>query len=341
MLRRAMGKKNPAEMAKQRSVFEDGAKNQGIDGELAIKIFDLVEKFAGYGFNKSHSAAYALVSYQTLWLKAHYPAEFMAAVMTADMDNTDKVVGLVDECWRMGLKILPPDINSGLYHFHVNDDGEIVYGIGAIKGVGEGPIEAILEARKEGGYFKELFDLCARVDTKKLNKRILEKLIMSGAFDRLGPHRAALMSSLGDALKAADQHAKAEAIGQVDMFGVLADAPEQVEQSYANVPPWQEQVVLDGERETLGLYLTGHPITQYLKEIERYAGGMRLKDMHPTDRGKMTTAVGLVIAARVMVTKRGNRIGICTLDDRSGRLEVMLFTDALENISIYWKKTVS
>ena len=332
MLRRAMGKKNPVEMAKQRGGFEDGAKARGIDGELSVKIFDLVEKFAGYGFNKSHSAAYALVSYQTLWLKAHYPAEFMAAVMTADMDNTDKVVGLVDECWRMGLKILPPDINSGLYHFHVNDDGEIVYGIGAIKGVGEGPIEAIIEARNSGeqGYFKDLFDLCARSDIKKLNRRILEKLIMSGAFDRLGPHRAALMNSLGDALKAADQHAKAEAIGQVDMFGVLAEAPEQVEQSYANIAPWPEQVVLDGERETLGLYLTGHPITQYLKEIERYAGGQRLKDMHPTDRGKMTTAVGLVVAARVMVTKRGNRIGICTLDDRSGRLEVMLFTEALE-----------
>lgn len=330
MLRRAMGKKQPEEMAKQRSSFEDGAKNNGVDGELAMHIFDLVEKFAGYGFNKSHSAAYALVSYQTLWLKAHYPAEFMAAVMTADMDNTDKIVCLVDECWRMGLKILPPDINSGLYHFHVNDDGEIVYGIGAIKGVGEGPIEAIIEARNEGGYFRELFDLCARTDTKKLNRRMLEKLIMSGAFDRLGPHRAALMNALGDALKAADQHAKAEAIGQADMFGVLAEEPEQVEKSYASVIPWPEQKVLDGERETLGLYLSGHPITQYLKEIERYAGGMRLKEMHPTERGKMTTAAGLVIASRVMVTKRGNRIGICTLDDRSGRLEVMLFTDALE-----------
>ncbi|MEH0875934.1 DNA polymerase III subunit alpha [Pectobacterium cacticida] len=330
MLRRAMGKKKPEEMAKQRSVFKEGAERMGIDGELSMKIFDLVEKFAGYGFNKSHSAAYALVSYQTLWLKAHYPAEFMAAVMTADMDNTDKVVGLVDECWRMGLKILPPDINSGLYHFHVNDDGEIVYGIGAIKGVGEGPIEAIIEARNQGGYFRELFDLCARTDIKKLNRRVMEKLIMSGAFDRLGPHRAALMNALPDALKAADQHAKAEAIGQVDMFGVLAEAPEQVEQSYSTVPPWPEQVVLDGERETLGLYLTGHPITQYIKEIERYAGGVRLKDMHPTERGKMTTAVGLVLAARVMVTKRGNRIGVCTLDDRSGRLEIMLFTDALE-----------
>ncbi|MGL9733283.1 MAG: DNA polymerase III subunit alpha [Symbiopectobacterium sp.] len=338
MLRRAMGKKKPEEMAKQRSVFEDGAKKMGVDGELSMKIFDLVEKFSGYGFNKSHSAAYALVSYQTLWLKAHYPAEFMAAVMTADMDNTDKVVGLVDECWRMGLKILPPDMNSGLYHFHVNTEGEIVYGIGAIKGVGEGPIKAIIDARNQGGYFRELFDLCARTDIKKLNRRVLEKLIMSGAFDRLGPHRAALMNSLNDALKAADQHAKAEAIGQADMFGVLAEAPEQVEQSYSTVAPWPEQIVLDGERETLGLYLTGHPITQYLKEIERYAAGLRLKDMHPTDRGKVTTAVGLVLAARVMVTKRGNRIGVCTLDDRSGRLEVMLFTEVLDKYQHLFEK---
>lgn len=330
MLRRAMGKKKPEEMAKQRSVFEEGAIKNGVDGELAMKIFDLVEKFAGYGFNKSHSAAYALVSYQTLWLKAHYPAEFMAAVMTADMDNTEKVVGLVDECWRMGLKVLPPDINSGLYHFHVNDEGEIVYGIGAIKGVGEGPIEAIVEARQQGGHFKDIFDLCARTETKKLNRRVMEKLIMSGAFDKLGPHRAALMSSLEDALKAADQHAKAEAIGQSDMFGVLAEAPEQVERSYANVPKWPDQVVLEGERETLGLYLTGHPITRYLKEIERYATGSRLKELTPTPRGQMVKVAGLVLASKVFTTKRGNRIGVCTLDDRSGRLEIMLFSDALD-----------
>ncbi|WMQ74978.1 MAG: DNA polymerase III subunit alpha [Sodalis sp.] len=330
MLRRSMGKKKPKEMAKQRSVFKAGAESIGVDGELSMKIFDLVEKFSGYGFNKSHSAAYALVSYQTLWLKAHYPAEFMAAVMTADMDNTEKVVGLVDECLRMGLKVMPPDINSGQYHFHVNEQGEIVYGIGAIKGVGEGPIEAIIEARNQDGYFRGLFDLCARTDIKKLNRCVLEKLIMSGAFDRLGPHRAALMNSLGDALKAADQYAKAEAIGQGDMFGVLAEGPGAVEASYSTVAPWPEQVALDGERKTLGLYLTGHPITQYLREIERYAGVVRLKDMHPTDRGKIVTTVGLVLSVRVMVTKRGNRIGVCTLDDRSGRLDVMLFTDALE-----------
>ena len=228
LLRRAMGKKKPEEMAKQRSVFKEGAEKQGINGELSMKIFDLVEKFAGYGFNKSHSAAYALVSYQTLWLKTHFPAEFMAAVMTADMDNTDKIVGLVDECLRMGIKVNPPDINSGLYHFHVNDKGEIVYGIGAIKGVGEGPIEAIVEARnKQGkqGYFRNIFELCAKTDIKKLNRRVLEKLTMAGAFDKIGPHRAAILHSINDAIQAADQHAKAQDIGQEDMFGVLAEEP--------------------------------------------------------------------------------------------------------------------
>ncbi|MGV1719278.1 DNA polymerase III subunit alpha [Vibrio furnissii] len=329
MLRRAMGKKKPEEMAKQRAVFQSGAENNGVDGELAMKIFDLVEKFAGYGFNKSHSAAYALVSYQTLWLKTHFPAEFMAAVMTADMDNTEKVVGLVDECMRMGLTVLPPDINSGLYRFNVDDTGAIVYGIGAIKGVGEGPIEVILEARDKGGYFKDLFDFCARIDIKKVNKRVIEKLILAGALDRLGPHRAAMMASLDDAVKAASQHHQAEAFGQADMFGVLTDAPEEVERKYIQVPEWPEKVWLEGERETLGLYLTGHPINAYLKELNKYTS-CRLNEAMPTRRDQSLTVAGLVIAARVMTTKRGNRIGLMTLDDRSGRMEVMLFSDALD-----------
>ncbi|AYB49160.1 DNA polymerase III subunit alpha [Candidatus Williamhamiltonella defendens] len=330
ILRRAMGKKDPVEMAKQRSIFENGAKEKGIDGQLAIKIFDLVEKFAGYGFNKSHSAAYALLSYQTLWLKTHYPAEFMAAVMTADMDNTDKIVVLVDECARMRLKMLPPDINSGFYHFHVNAQGKIIYGMGAIKGVGEGAIEGILETRDQGGEFKDLFDFCARTATKKLNRRVLEKLIFSGALDKLGPHRAALMHALQNAIKAAEQHAKAELTGQADMFGVLTQDPKKIEQSYAQVPPWQQQTVLDGERETLGLYLTGHPITQYLKEIRHYVGSNRLQDLSPTPRGKNVTVAGFVVSAKVMTTKRGARIGLCKLDDRSAHLDIMLFNDAFE-----------
>jgi len=329
MLRRAMGKKKPEEMAKQRSIFEEGAVKNGVDGELAMKIFDLVEKFAGYGFNKSHSAAYALVSYQTLWLKTHYPAEFMAAVMTADMDNTEKVVGLVDECFRMKLKVLPPDINAGLYRFNVDETGAVVYGIGAIKGVGEGPIENIIAAREKGGYFKDLFDFCARIDIKKVNKRVIEKLIYAGALDRLGPHRAAMMASLDDAVKAASQHHQAEAFGQSDMFGVLTDAPEEVEQKYIQVPAWPEKVWLEGERDTLGLYLTGHPINAHLKELAKYTS-CRLKDAQPTRRDQSLTIAGLVIAARVMTTKRGTRIGLMTIDDRSGRMEVMLFSDALE-----------
>ncbi|EJL6889899.1 DNA polymerase III subunit alpha [Vibrio cholerae] len=329
MLRRAMGKKKPEEMAKQRAVFQEGAEKNGVDGELAMKIFDLVEKFAGYGFNKSHSAAYALVSYQTLWLKTHYPAEFMAAVMTADMDNTEKVVGLVDECKNMGLTVLPPDINSGLYRFNVDDNGAIVYGIGAIKGVGEGPIEAILEARNKGGYFKDLFDFCARIDLKKVNKRVIEKLILAGALDRLGPHRAAMMASVDDAVRAASQHHQAEAFGQADMFGVLTDAPEEVEQKYTQVPEWPEKVRLEGERETLGLYLTGHPVDEYLKELTKYTS-CRLNEAAPTRRDQSLTVAGLVIAARVMTTKRGTRIGLMTLDDRSGRMEVMLYSEALD-----------
>lgn len=329
LLRRAMGKKKPEEMAKQRAVFEDGSKNNDIDPELAMKIFDLVEKFAGYGFNKSHSAAYALVSYQTLWLKAHYPAEFMAAVMSADMDNTDKIVTLVDECNRMGLVINPPDLNSGKYKFSVNDEGEIVYGIGAIKGVGEGPIEAIIEARKQHGFFTDLFDFCAKMDLKKINKRVLEKLILSGAMDNLGPHRAALMSTLPEAIAAAEQHAKAESQGQADMFGLLNSEPEDVHQSFKDVPPWPEKQWLEGEKDTLGLYLTGHPINQYAAEIRNYCKG-RLVDLKPTDRESSSTAVGLVLGVRVMTNKKGRRWAIVTLDDKSARVDVRFFPDMFE-----------
>nr|WP_314741606.1 DNA polymerase III subunit alpha [uncultured Haemophilus sp.] len=329
LLRRAMGKKKPEEMAAQREIFEKGAINKGIDGGLAMKIFDLVEKFAGYGFNKSHSAAYALVSYQTLWLKAHFPAEFMAAVMSSEMDNTDKIVGLYDECMNMGLTVVPPDINSGKHRFSVNEKGEIVYGLGAIKGVGEGPIDEILSARQKEGIFKDLFDLTARLDLKKINRRTFDALIMSGCMDKLGPHRAALMKNLDDALKASDQHSKMEALGQSDMFGVLTETPEEVQSAYANTPKWSEQTILDGERATLGLYLSGHPIGRFLKELSHYAP-VRLNELQPTFRGQTVTAAGIVVGYRVAVTKRSSRIGIATIEDRSGKLDITLFSEALE-----------
>lgn len=329
LLRRAMGKKKPEEMQKQRSVFKEGAHNNDIDPDLAMKIFDLVEKFAGYGFNKSHSAAYALVSYQTLWLKQHYPAPFMAAVMSADMDNTDKIVTLVDECNRMGLTLLPPDLNSGKYKFTVDQEGRIVYGIGAIKGVGEGPIDAIIEARESHGHFTDLFDFCAKVDIKRVNRRVLEKLVLSGAMDNLGPHRAAIMASLPEALAAADQHARAESFGQSDMFGLLTTEPEEVQQAFADVPQWSERIWLEGEKETLGLYLTGHPINQYIDELSHYTDG-RLVDLKPTGREAMASAVGLVLGVRVMTNKKGKRWAIVTLDDKSARMDVRFFPDMYE-----------
>ncbi len=332
LLRRAMGKKKPEEMAKQRAVFEEGAKDNGIDPELAVKIFDLVEKFAGYGFNKSHSAAYALVSYQTLWMKTHYPAQFMAAVMSADMDNTDKIVTLVDECEQMGLTLLPPDVNKGQYKFTVDADQQIIYGIGAIKGVGEAPIEAILEARNEGGPFTDLFDFCCRVDLKRLNRRVLEKLIKGGAMDNLGPHRAALMATMDKAMRQAEQHARAEEIGQTDLFGVLTTSNDndEIEHEFVKVTPWPEAQWLEGERETLGLYLTGHPINRYRAELRNYVAGT-LAEVKPTGRDQVTTVAGLVIDVRTLVNKKGHRWAIVTLDDKTARLDVRFFAQDYEN----------
>ena len=336
MLRRAMGKKKPEEMAKQRAVFEQGAISQGVDGQLAMKIFDLVEKFAGYGFNKSHSAAYALVSYQTLWLKAHYPSEFMAAVMSSDMQNTDKVVTFIEECRDMGLTVVPPSVNSGAYMFGVNDEGHIIYGLGAIKGVGEGPIEAIVRARNEGGPFKDLFDFCDRVDAKSLNKRVLEALIRSGALDLLGPlpnkpaqlniNRAVLSASQSEAIKAADQSAKNQDLGLMDMFGSLVPAGEDnVYDSYLKTPEWSDKTRLSGEKDTLGLYLTGHPIDEYESEIRHFIRN-RIKDLQPA-RGDSQNIAGLVVDMRVMKNKKGDKMAFVTLDDRTGRIEVSMFAD--------------
>ncbi|MDV6314761.1 DNA polymerase III subunit alpha [Idiomarina sp. HP20-50] len=330
LLRRAMGKKKPEEMAKQREIFREGAARNNIDPELAMKIFDLVEKFAGYGFNKSHSAAYALVSYQTLWMKTHYPAEFMAAVMSADMDNTDKIVTLADECERMGLDLLPPDVNKGEYKFIVDEQQRVVYGIGAIKGVGEGPIESIIKARQEGGPFRDLFDFCCRVDLKRMNKRILERLIRAGAMDNLGPHRAALMATLEKAIRQAEQHLNAEKIGQSDMFGVLTTEPEAVEQEFVTVRKWSEAVWLEGERDTLGLYLTGHPINRFREELKHYINST-LSNVTPTRKDESIAIAGLVIDVRVLTNKRGQRFAIVTLDDKTARMDVRLFSNEYES----------
>ncbi|SES71449.1 DNA polymerase III, alpha subunit [Marinobacter segnicrescens] len=327
MLRRAMGKKKPEEMAKQKAIFLDGCANNGIDKTLAENIFDLVEKFAGYGFNKSHSAAYALVSYQTLWLKAHYPAEFMAAVLTADMQNTDKVVTLVEECRAMGLDLVLPDVSMSEYTFTVNDEGQIVYGLGAIKGLGEGPIQSIVEARRQGGPYKDLFDFCCRVDLKKVNKRALEALIRAGAVDKLGPGRAQLMASIDKAIQQAGQQSRNESVGMTDMFGDLLGGDDGGDPfaDVANVREWPEKERLKGEKDTLGLYLTGHPFDEYEKEVRRFVRSS-IADLQPS-RSPQRVA-GLIVAQRTMKTRTGSTMCFVTLDDRSGRIEATLFSEA-------------
>lgn len=331
LLRRAMGKKKPEEMAKQREVFQNGAAEQGIDPDLAIKIFDLVEKFAGYGFNKSHSAAYALVSYQTAWLKAHYPAQFMAATMSSDMDKTDKVVTFIEEVRNMGLNLLPPDVNAGEFQFTVNLADNIIYGLGAIKGLGEGPIDSIIAARKDGP-FKDLFDFCCRVDPRKVNKRALEALVRSGAFDLIGPgvdvdfDRAVMWCAIPEAVKTAEQKAANDSAGMVDLFGEVVEEQcvPNVYADFHSVHRWSMKERLNGEKETLGLYLTGHPIDEFHGELKHLVSS-RIADLRP-DKGKQTIA-GLVVAFRVMKTKRGDNMAFVTLDDRSGRLEVAAFSD--------------
>ena len=343
MLRRAMGKKKPEEMAKQRGGFIEGCASNGIDANLAGNIFDLVEKFAGYGFNKSHSAAYGLLSYQTAWLKAHHSAAFMAAVLSADMHNTDKVVTLIEECRSMKLRLDAPDVNISEFKFTVNNEGWIVYGLGAIKGVGEGPVEAIVEARQEGP-FKDLFDFCSRVDLKRINKRTLEALIRSGALDRLVPHfheelkaykanidrnRAVLLAAMEEAVQAAEQTARSAESGHMDLFGgVFADAEADVYLNHLRARELTLKERLKGEKDTLGLYLTGHPIDEYEGEVRRFAR-QRIVDLKAA-RGDQTIA-GLVVALRVMKNKKGDKMGFITLDDRAGRIEASLFAEAFNS----------
>jgi DNA polymerase-3 subunit alpha len=362
LLRRAMGKKKAEEMATQRAIFQEGAVTRGVNPDLATYIFDLMEKFAGYGFNKSHSAAYALVSYQTLWLKAHYPAAFMAAVLSADMDNTDKVVTLIDECRALGLRVEPPAINRSDFRFTIAGEGTVVYGLGAIKGVGESAIESILESRRSGGPYQDLWDFCRRIDLHKANRRVLEAMIRAGALDGLAANRATLMAQLPLALKTAEQHRNTQAAGQADLFGNLTPSADRQPDPQLAVPAredWDDEQRLAGERDTLGLYLTGHPIDRYDAEMDAMVGkanriGRILEIERPDppqedpnggDSGSVTgrgwgsarrererrTVAGLVVGVRQGKTQKG-RMGSVLLDDRTGRIEVAVFAPLYEQV---------
>ncbi len=325
LLRRAMGKKKPAEMAKQRSIFVAGAQRNEIDKQTAEYIFDMMETFAGYGFNKSHSAAYALLSFQTAWLKAHYPAAYLAATMSADMDHTDKLVGLIADAREMGLAIEIPDINRCLYKFEPIDDHTVMYGLGAVKGLGEAAIEVILQERDNNGDFEDIHDFCKRVASRKVNKRAVEALVKAGGFDALEPNRAQVLSNLPRAMEIAEQNSHNQSAGQGDLFG-LSDA--NVAHTQRKVSPWNELRRLSEEREALGLYLSGHPFDYYKKELET------ISDLHRCERldQPLSNAIiaGMIVDLRVINTRRGNKMAFVSLDDGSSRVEVSIFSELYE-----------
>ncbi|MEJ2535352.1 MAG: DNA polymerase III subunit alpha, partial [Gammaproteobacteria bacterium] len=318
LLRRAMGKKKPEEMAKQRQIFVKGASDRGIEVATAEFIFDQMETFAGYGFNKSHSAAYALISYQTAWLKAHHTAAFMAAVLSADMDNTDKVAAMIEECRHLRLEVAKPDVNRSHYPFTVTGKRGILYGLGALKGLGRSAIESILAEREAGGDFTSLTDFCVRIDLHKVNRRALETLVRSGAMDTLDPdgNRARLLGGLEQVLRAAEH----------------ADAPEAVAVEIPDLPPWPELQRLQAEKEALGLYLTGHPALVHRRDLKRFTtcllGRLEKRVPRPED-GRRARGVDMVLAGIVCALRRGNRNGrFVSIEDHTGRIEVALFDEA-------------
>lgn len=340
LLRRAMGKKKPEEMAKQRQTFVEGAIKNDVSSQQAGHIFDLMEKFAGYGFNKPHSVCYALVAYQTAWLKHFYPADFMAAVMSADMQNTDKIVINVEECREMGLVLDPPNVNSGEFRFVAQSKTHLIYGLGAIKGLGEGPIEALVQAR-QSGPFVDLYDFCRRVDGKRLNRRALEALIAAGALDTLvanvsgapvsiDQRRGWLLAHQEEAMLIAEQSARNAEGGLTDLFGELEPVVPVAQDltGVGQVEGLSMAVRLAREKEALGLYLTGHPLDVYRSELKHFASS-RISDLRASQSDQLFA--GWVVGLRSMKTQRGPIVFV-ELDDRSARIEVGVFSDLLETV---------
>lgn len=325
LLRRAMGKKKPEEMKAQGQRFLQGAKKKGINIKRAEEIFDAMEKFAEYSFNKSHSAAYALITYQTAYLKAHYPAEFMAALLSIEADNTDKVISSIAECKKMGIEVLPPDVNESMAGFNAVG-GKIRFGLSGIKNVGEGTVEAIIKSREEGGKFRTIFDFCERVDAKKINRRTFESLIKSGAFDSLGANRAQLMGAIEDLLTYSSMKQKSSPEGQSTLFA-LSDsisAPD-----LPNVEEWSEKEKLRAEMDVLGFYVTGHPMAKYAGEIKKYTN-MDTELISEIKERREVSIAGVVRSLSVKHTKNGSGIfGNLVLEDMKGSVEIVIFNDLL------------
>ncbi|MDR3392082.1 MAG: DNA polymerase III subunit alpha [Sulfuriferula sp.] len=323
LLRRAMGKKKAEEMAEHRDIFVTGAVAKGVDAKQATYIFDLMEKFAGYGFNKSHSAAYALVAYHTAYLKAHHPAAFMAATLSADMDDTDKVKNFYEDALANGLEILPPDINRSGYRFAPESERQIRYGLGAVKGTGEAAIGAIVAAREQDGPFVDLFDLARRVDKRSVNRRTLESLIRAGAFDSVNDHRAALLASVGMALELADQ--AAASANQVGLFDDFDSHPD-TQPGLVEVPRWPEKDKLLQEKSALGFYFSGHPFNAYASELKALIK-TRLDKLAPNPQPVLLA--GIIVSMRTQMTRRG-KMAFVLLDDGLATVEVPIFNEVFE-----------
>lgn len=322
LLRRAMGKKKVEEMAQQRDIFVAGAISNGLSQDKATELFGLMEKFAGYGFNKSHAAAYALIAFQTAYLKAHYPAEFMAACLSADMDDTDKVYIFVEDSLANGLTILPPDINRSDYRFVPIDDKTIRFGLGAVKGTGESAINAIVAARKQSEPFADLFDFCQRVDRRIANRRAMESLVRVGAFDSLNPNRAQLLASVGIAMESAEQNSKSA--NQANLFG--DEDHSQLHPPLIDTPFWPEREKLSQEKTGLGYYFSGHPYDTFAPELRRFIR-TRLNQLFPQREPQLIA--GIIHSIRVQMTRRG-RMAIINLDDGKARIEVMIFNELFD-----------
>jgi DNA polymerase-3 subunit alpha len=328
ILRRAMGKKKPEEMEKLRVKFLDGARGNKIADKKAEKLYELIQKFAGYGFNKSHAAAYAVVCYQTGYLKAHYPTEFMAALMTSDMGNQDKIMGYFTECRDLGIKVLGPDVNESDKNFAVVD-GAIRFGLAAIKNVGEGAVDSVLAIRADSGRFTSFFDFCRRVDLHKVNKRMLEGLIKAGAFDSLGARRAQSMAMLDQAIEDGAAAQRERDMGQTSIFGEPLNGGERttlVEPALPNVPEWDQAQRLKYERELTGFYITAHPLARYEATIHALATATTGSITELSD-GKEVRLCGIIAAVRSMLTKKGDRMAYVTLEDLQGTVEIIVFPD--------------
>ncbi|MBH25631.1 MAG: DNA polymerase III subunit alpha, partial [Myxococcales bacterium] len=346
ILRRAMGKKKASVMDEQRVIFVEGASKKGVDDEKSNEIFDLMAYFAGYGFNKSHSAAYALITYQTGYLKVHYPVEFMAALMTCDRENTDKVVRFIQEAKGMGIQVLPPDINESDLDFTVVD-AKIRFGLGAIKGVGESAIESIINARGGEGDYESLYNFSERVDLKRVNKRVLEAMIKSGAFDTVGPvvdadtihtladSRAQMFGAIESAMARGQKAQQDRNTGQSSLFGMFMEAAVEAAEEeetnpgeyYPDVPPWTDKELLANERASLGFYLTGHPLDRYKEEVSRYATHNTMTITRCANHEEVAIA-GVVSSLREKLSKSGSRMGFVEFEDTHGSIEVLCFSSS-------------